>query len=203
MNAALRIAQIGPNAITQVTGAMERELGRDPARDLLRSMGFGQYVDAPPRGMVDELEVIALHTAVREKLPTGTFRSVEIAAGQSTADYLLAHRIPVLLQKLMRILPRAWSSRLLLAAIARHAWTFTGSGRCTVQAGRPAIITIEGCAICCGAHAAQPQCDYYAATFARLFAELVDRRAKVVETECIAAGARACRFRIDWNCGLP
>jgi len=201
MSAALRIAQIGPNAITQVTGAMERELGRDPARDLLRTMGFARYVDAPSPEMVDEIEVIALHTAVRDQLPAGTFHSVEHEAGRRMANYLLAQRIPASLQRVMRLLPSAWASRLLLWSIARHAGIFTGSGRCAVRAGRPAIIIIEGCAICCGAHAKQPQCDYYAAAFARLFEALVDRRARAIETECIAAGARVCRFQIDWDAG--
>jgi divinyl protochlorophyllide a 8-vinyl-reductase len=198
MNAALRLARIGPNAITQLTGALERELGQDPARTLLRKNGFGRYLDSPPHDMVDEIDVIELHSAVRDRLPAGVFRSVESAAGYSTADYLLAHRIPKLLQRLMRLLPSPWSARLLLTAITRHAWTFAGSGRCTARSGRPVLITIEGCAICCGAHAAIPQCAYYAATFERLFAVLVDPRAAVVETDCIATGARICRFRIDW-----
>jgi divinyl protochlorophyllide a 8-vinyl-reductase len=198
MNSALRVALIGPNAITQLTGALARELGRDCAQTMLRANGFGKYLDCPPRGMVDELDVIELHSAVRERLPGGVFRSVELAAGRSTADYLLAHRIPAAWQRLMHLLPTAVRTRLLLTAITRHAWTFAGSGRCTGRAGRPVAITIEGCAICCGAHANGPQCAYYAATFERLFAALVDRRAVAVETDCIAAGAPVCRFQIDW-----
>ena len=44
-------ARIGPNAITQVAGALERELGRDFARDLLRACGLAGYINAPPSAM--------------------------------------------------------------------------------------------------------------------------------------------------------
>jgi divinyl protochlorophyllide a 8-vinyl-reductase len=63
---------------------------------------------------------------------------------------------------------------------------------------RPVVLLIEGCPICRGAHAAAPICDYYAATFLRLFTRLVHTRAVVRETACAAAGAGACRFEIDW-----
>jgi divinyl protochlorophyllide a 8-vinyl-reductase len=161
-------------------------------------MGFERYVRSPPQEMVDELEVIRLHTSVRERLASAAFHSVALAAGRGTANYLLANRIPAPAQWLLRALPAALSSRLLTAAITGHAWTFAGSGHCTVARGPPLAITIQGCAICCGAHAAVPVCDYYTATFARLFSKLVDRRATAVETHCIANGAPSCRFEITW-----
>ncbi len=43
--------------------------------------------------------------------------------------------------------------------------------------------------------ATAPLCDYYAATFERLFRALVHPRAVVVETACEACGADACRWR--------
>jgi divinyl protochlorophyllide a 8-vinyl-reductase len=44
-----------------------------------------------------------------------------------------------------------------------------------------------------------PACDYYAATFERLFTVLVHPDAKVVETDCMGRGASACRFEIRWR----
>ena len=136
---------------------------------------------------------------VRERLPSQAARRIEREAGRKTADYLLARRIPAAVQKLLRTLPASLAGPALLAAIAPHAWTFLGSGRYLAHAGRPVVITIGACPICCGARAEAPLCDYYAATFARLFAELVDPRATAVETECIAAGAHACRFEVSWS----
>ena len=199
MNAALAVAQIGPNAITQVAGALERAYGATLAREMLRASGLTGYADAPPGRMVDELEVIALHRTLRERLPASDALGIEQEAGRRTADYLLKARIPAAAQALLRLLPARLASPLLLAAIERHAWTFTGSGRFHATAGRPVVITIDGCPMCCGAHAGAPICDYYAATFARLFAVLVHRKARVVETRCIAAGAPACRFEVDWR----
>jgi divinyl protochlorophyllide a 8-vinyl-reductase len=199
MNAALGVARIGPNAITQVAGALERAYGAGSMRELLNACGLGAYADVPPAAMVDELEVIALHRTLRERLPARAALGIEQAAGRRTADYLLSARIPRAAQRLLRLLPARLASPLLLSAIGKHAWTFTGSGRFHATAGKPVVITIEGCPMCCGAHATAPICDYYAASFARLFSVLVHPNAAVVETRCIAAGAPDCRFEVDWR----
>jgi divinyl protochlorophyllide a 8-vinyl-reductase len=191
--------RIGPNAITQMAAALDSELGTGAAEVLLRAVGLGAYLRSPPQSMVDEQEVIVLHEAVRERLPRATAGCVTRDAGRRTADYLLAHRIPAVVQRLLRPLPAAVSSRVLLRAIARHAWTFAGSGRCTVRAGRPVLITIVDCPLCRGAVSHGPMCAYYAATFERLFSQLVHPRARVLETACAASGAAACRFEIDWR----
>ena len=191
-------AQIGPNAISQVARALEGALGQESARDLLGHAGLGAYADDLPCRMVDENEVIALHSAVRSRLEPKAARDVARAAGIATGDYLLAHRIPRLAQRLLHVSPAPLASRVLLAAIARHSWTFAGSGHFEAHAGRPVAISIADCPICRGALAAQPLCDYYAATFTRLYARLVHPRAWTRETECMAAGAPACRFVIDW-----
>ena len=198
MTAGPRAARIGPNAISQVARALEGVLGEAAARDLLGRAGLGRYADHPPCRMVEEGEVIALHTAVRARLEPKAARGVARAAGLATGDYLLAHRIPRPAQIVLRTLPAGLASRLLLAAIARHAWTFAGSGHFEARGARPVLISIADCPICRGALAAQPLCDYYAATFTRLYARLVHPGARARETECMAAGAPACRFSIDW-----
>jgi replicative DNA helicase len=43
-----------------------------------------------------------------------------------------------------------------------------------------------------------PACDFYAATFERLFAVLVHARARVHEVACEACGDAECRFEIRW-----
>lgn len=199
MMATLGDARIGPNAIIQVTEALSARVGRASARELLHSVGLSAYADDPPSQMVDEGEVIALHAAVRERLAPEPAREVARAAGAATGDYLLTHRIPPVAQALLRVLPAGLSSRLLIAAIRRHAWTFAGSGNFQATAGTPVVITIACCPICRGAHAAAPVCDYYCATFARLFQRLVHVRARARETACIAGGAGACRFELDWD----
>jgi hypothetical protein len=57
------------------------------------------------------------------------------SAGRRTADYLLAHRIPKPVQALLKALPARLAARVLLSAIARHAWTFAGSGVFSASTG--------------------------------------------------------------------
>jgi divinyl protochlorophyllide a 8-vinyl-reductase len=191
--------RIGPNAVIQVAAALANRLGAGAARELMLSAGLGAYVKEPPQKMIDECEVIALHSLLRERLQPATASEVVRAAGLATGDYLLAHRIPRAAQWVLRALPAPLAAPLLLAAIRRHAWTFTGSGHFHAKAGPPVVIVIQHCPICRGANAARPQCDYYAATFARLFRRLVHRHARVRETACEACGADQCRFEISWD----
>ena len=78
---------------------------------------------------------------------------------------------------MLEALPASLASRQLLSAIARHAWTFAGSGR----------------------YAAGPVCHWHAGVFETLFRTLVHPRSRARETACCAAGAPACRFEIDWR----
>jgi divinyl protochlorophyllide a 8-vinyl-reductase len=189
-------ARIGPNAIIQVGHALEARHGRAVADALFAASGLSAYRTRAPAGMVPEAEVIALHAEIRRTLPAAETHAVAQAAGGATADYLLAHRIPRLAQRLLRVLPRRVAVRVLLAAISRHAWTFAGSGDFCVETGRIPAVLLRDCPLCRGAYAAAPACDYYATTFERLFGVLVDAHTRVLETECHAQGGDCCRFEI-------
>jgi len=192
------VARIGPNAITQVAAALDRTLGATTTRRLFGLAGLDGYLLRLPQTMVPETEVMQLHRVMRERLDSQTLADIARRAGLGTGDYLLAHRIPGPAQRLLRLLPRPLAGRALLAAISRHAWTFAGSGRFSCVAGNPTVLTIEGCPICRGTRAVAPACDYYTATFERLFGRLVSRRAVVTEIECAATGAAHCRFEIRY-----
>lgn len=198
MSDAAAAGRIGPNAITRMAEALTAAFGPGRTEDLFRSAGLAAHLEAPPQHMVDEDEVTRLHAAVRASLASPDRRRVAIDAGRRTGDYLLANRIPRLVQHLLRPMPAPLAAKVLLGAIGRHAWTFAGSGTFTVEPGRPLVLAIRHCPLCRGAEAAEPLCDYYAATFERLFAELVSRRTRVEEIACEAQGAPACRFRLTW-----
>lgn len=189
---------MGPNAIIQIGAALETALGPGAARGLFGRAGLAGYLDAPPEHMVAESEVIHLHAVLREALAPPMARRVSSEAGAATGDYLLRHRIPRPAQRLLRLMSRRIASRLLVAAIARNAWTFKGSGRLHAGAGPPPVFILERCALCRGAHATAPLCGYYAATFERLFRALVDPAAIVTETECAAVAGERCRFEVRW-----
>jgi divinyl protochlorophyllide a 8-vinyl-reductase len=191
--------RIGPNAILQVIAALRKRHGEAVTLEVMSRAGLAALIEHPPEHMVAERHVIALHGGVRRALGPQAAQTVMIGAGLGTGDYLLAHRIPALAQRVLGAVPARLASRLLLAAIARHTWTFAGSGRCTFETGHPVLVTIRDCPACRGEHAAAPLCDYYAATFERLYGVLVHPATRVRETTCIASGADACRFEISWS----
>jgi divinyl protochlorophyllide a 8-vinyl-reductase len=193
---------MGPNAITRVAEALSAMEGAGAAQRVFGRAGLRRYLVDAPTDMVDEAHVTRLHVALRDDLGASRAREVGRLAGQHTADYLLAHRIPSLAQRVLRILPAAIASRLLAKAIARNAWTFAGTGTFSVRHGRPTIFNIANCPICRGQKAAAPCCDFYAATFERLYIRLVHPHARVIETGCQATGATACSFMITWHEGL-
>jgi divinyl protochlorophyllide a 8-vinyl-reductase len=200
MNAAPAAAtgRIGPNAITRVAEALQLLVGEATTRSLFDAAGLAGHLLAPPQGMVDEREVTRLHAVLRSTLGTRLAAQVARTAGRRTADYLLAHRIPQLVQWLLAMLPAALSARVLLAAITRHAWTFAGSGDFSARAGMPVVLTVRGNPLCRGLASGVPACDFYAATFEHLFATLVHPDAQVRETACEACGDAECRFEIRW-----
>ncbi|WP_257170103.1 bacteriochlorophyll 4-vinyl reductase [Bradyrhizobium sp. SRS-191] len=190
--------RIGPNAIIQTAEALRLLLGEDATGRVFAAARLKDYLSTPPAEMVDEAEVIRLHGALRTLLDDDTARAVSGKAGQLTAAYLLANRIPKAAQRVLRLLPARLSSRALSRAISAHAWTFAGTGIFTARAGRPTVYEISHCPLCRGHHGDHAICDFYAATFETLFRTLVHPEARAREIACEAAGASACRFEIDW-----
>lgn len=169
-------ARIGPNAILQLVPVLDRVQGRAARDRLLGAAG----VAVPPddAGMWPEAQCRAAHQAVW--LGCGDQASAILAeAGQGTADYILAHRIPGPAQTLIRALPAPLGARLLTAAIARHAWTFAGSGSFRVVSRCPLTFEIAANPL---AFPGRP-CPWHAAVFTRLFRALVWPAARVQAVE--------------------
>lgn len=185
-------ARIGPNAILQLLPVLDDAIGVALRGALLHQAG----VIAPPQtsGMLPEDDVARLHHALRLFLPDRA-AAIARAAGLATGDYILRHRIPRAAQWLIRALPSPLGARLLTAAIARHSWTFAGSGTFRVHSRHPLILEIAGNPLA-QPPADAPVCDWHAAVFERLYGQLVWRNVRVVELCCTAMGARACQFRI-------
>lgn len=184
---------IGPNAILQLMSVLDRHEGR-AMRDLLfEAAGIGP--PPPDAGMWPEHEAAALHRMLRQALPDRADGLLRLA-GEATADYILAHRIPRLAQGAIRALPGPLGARVLAAAIDRHAWTFAGSGRFRIASRRQLVFELAGNPLIRGEVAPHPLCHWHAAVFERLFRRLVWPRAVVEELACAAAGAPACRFEI-------
>ncbi|MFO1328690.1 MAG: bacteriochlorophyll 4-vinyl reductase [Rubrivivax sp.] len=193
------IGRIGPNAILQVLVALSDAVGEPAARALMAHAGLQGHVDDPPTAMVDERDVQVLHRTLRRELGIDRARAIGRHAGLLTGDYLLAHRIPAPARLMLPRLPAAWASQALMLAVRQHAWTFCGSGVFAVRPGTPLRVSISSTATARGTQADEPLCDYFAATFERLFQVLVHPATEVRELECTAMGAAACVFEIRWR----
>ncbi|MBK5947605.1 bacteriochlorophyll 4-vinyl reductase [Rhodobacter veldkampii DSM 11550] len=188
------VARIGPNAILQLIPVLDRAVGRT-ARDALFAQA-GVAVPPPDAGMLPETDIARLHHTLRQTMPD---QAAQLAreAGLATGDYILANRIPALAQKVIRLLPKGLGSRILSGAIAKHSWTFAGSGDFTIVSLTPLTFEIAANPVVALDRAEAPICDWHAAVFERLFTTLIWRQGvTVTETACCARGDRACRFEL-------
>jgi len=184
-------ATIGPNAVVQLGEALRAEGLDDLARAIFTAAGHREWLAAAPRSMLAEREVARLHDALWALAPQALPLARE--AGRRTADYILANRIPRAARWLLAVLPSSMAEPLLVHAIARHAWTFAGSGRFVIEQGRPSRFAVTANPL---ARAAEDgHCFWHEAVFTRLWQRLIDPRAQVVETRC-GHGVGACRFEV-------
>jgi divinyl protochlorophyllide a 8-vinyl-reductase len=193
--------RIGPNAITRMAEALTAHGGTGLAASVFARAGLARYLDTPPEDMVDETEVARLHAAVAARLCHDDGLAVARDAGRRTADYLLARRIPRLAQRLLAQLPPRLAAHILVRAVARHAWTFAGSGQFGFAAdpgnARVMWLNITGSPLCRPGDDT-PACAYFAATFEGVFGAMLGHDVRVTEAECTAHGGPACRFRLSW-----
>lgn len=185
--------RIGPNAILQLIPVLEAAFGPGAADRALAAAGVSR--PGPASGMLPETQVSTLHRWLRDTHPEEAPRLLR-EAGLATGDYILANRIPPLAQRLIRALPAFLGARVLAMAIAKHSWTFAGSGKFRVVSGRPLSFEIARNPVVAGESSDTPLCHWHAAVFERLFSRLVWPHVAVRETACCAKGAPACRFEL-------
>lgn len=181
---------VGPNAVIQLAGALRDAAGLDRTRDLFDAAGLLGLLAAPPRKMVDEAVARALFDELWQAFPAGQAWEIASEAGRRTADYVIANRIPRLARWVFALLPKRPACRLLLRAIDRNAWTFVGSGTCTVRFGQTPSIEIENNPL------AMPDCAWHCAVFERMFRRLVSADARVDHANSRRGNAEVCLFTI-------
>lgn len=160
--------------------------------------GQAHHLDHPPRGMIEDVAVARLHRALVARLGPRGAGEIGAEAGRLTASYLLANRIPRAAQRLLRLLPGRIAAAILVRAVARHAWTFAGSGRFSFRFGDGLTLRLAGGPVCRLLATGEPACHFYAATFQRVFASVLGARTRVSELRCESAGAPACEFSVSW-----
>lgn len=184
--------RIGPNAILQLLAVLDAQGQGALAADVLETAGVAR--PPPDAAMLPQGDCSATHQALRRLAPDQA-EDILRAAGLATGDYILAHRIPRAAQAVLRVLPRRLAARVLAQAIAKHAWTFAGTGVFVIAGHAPLTFTITANPLA-GHRADHMQCVWHAAVFERLFSRLVWRGVQVRETQCCACGDAACRFEL-------
>ena len=183
-------ARIGPNAILQTISVLDHYEGR-ATRDLVMEVA-GVPVPPPDAGMLSERDCQAVHQAVRAVMGDKSDGILRLA-GLATGDYILRNRIPAPARALIRGLPGPLGALVLSSAIARHSWTFVGSGQFRIAGRWPLVFEIRDNPLS-PLSADHPACVWHAAVFERLFARLVWPSVMVEETDCGAMGGEVCRF---------
>ena len=144
--------------------------------------------------MIPETDAARLHRQLRREEPE-LAPDLAAKAGIATGDYILKHRIPPLAQAILRALPSSLSARMLSRAIARHAWTFVGSGALHVVS--PWVYEIKNNPLISGESSVQCLCAWHEGVFSRLYQSLVTASAQCTETCCGAQGkGKRCRFEL-------
>jgi divinyl protochlorophyllide a 8-vinyl-reductase len=119
-------------------------------------------------------------------------------AGTATADYILANRIPRPAQIVLKASPPAFAARTLAKAIARHAWTFAGSGAFTVV--DPMTFEVTDNPLIAGERSDVCLCHWHSAVFERLYQTLVAPDVTCHEATCHAQDPElSCRFVLRRN----
>jgi divinyl protochlorophyllide a 8-vinyl-reductase len=188
-------AKIGPNAILQLVPVLEDAAGADMAKHLLAMAGVFELPD-PAAGLMDEAPAARLHQALRTEMPE-VAPMLAREAGWRTADYILAHRIPKKAQTLLKLMPARLSAPILARAVAKHAWTFCGSGGFSLVSKWPVVFEIADNPVVRGEHSDTPLCHWHAAVFERLFSTLCGPDWRCTEAHCCAQGAPACHFEMS------
>ena len=187
--------RIGPNAILQLVPVLRDAAGPDATSHLLAMAGVFELPD-PAKGLIDEAPAARLHQAMRAEMPDAA-PMLAREAGLRTGDYILAHRIPKKAQAVLRLLPARLSAPVLAKAVAKHAWTFCGSGKFRLVSTWPVVFEIGDNPVVRGEYSETPLCHWHAAVFERLFSELCGNDWRCEEVSCCAQGASACRFELS------
>ena len=135
--------RIGPNALIQTAIALRALEGEATAERIFAHAGLAQRLADPPVAMVPASEATALMSSLGACLPSSVASAVAVDGGRRTGDYLLAHRIPPLIKRLLRAAPRPFAAWALGRAITAHAWTFAGGARVRVHYRGGVVIDID------------------------------------------------------------
>ncbi|MET1414787.1 bacteriochlorophyll 4-vinyl reductase [Roseibium sp. HPY-6] len=181
---------VGPNAVVQLGLALQDHYGPQTAQAVFSRSGYPDLVDHPPDVMINETIPASLMAGLWATLQAEDAHAIALEAGRRTADYVIAHRIPRAAKCALACAPKALGARLLLKSIHRNAWTFCGSGVCTIRTSPPLALLLRENPI------RTPGCVWHVAVLERLFYRLVSSHAQVTHHALQVENCLVDRFEI-------
>ncbi|WP_305983740.1 bacteriochlorophyll 4-vinyl reductase [Roseibium sp. MMSF_3544] len=188
---------VGPNAVIQLSNALDDLCGHPLAEAVFAQGGYPDLIDNPPDSMISETVPAGLMDVLWTSLSPAEAEAVARDAGRRTADYVIANRIPHAAKWLLARVPRVIGARLLLKAVHRNAWTFCGSGVCTVKMVPALTLTLKSNPI------RTPGCIWHVAVFEQLFGRLVSPEIQVIHAVHSTEGQTVDRFEFRIRCARP
>lgn len=141
------------------------------------------------RGLVPDSAFEHLVDVMRAHLGEEKSARVLSRSGELTGRYVLEHRVPKAVHRLMSALPGPVGVPLLLCGVREHAWTFVGRGEFMVGRGQLSLKdapTCRGRSTVRGGH-------YYTAAFETVLRS-ADPTIEIREVACTRRGASCCRY---------
>ncbi len=188
--------QIGPNVVLQLIPAAIGMGFGERLKAIFKTARFEEWWSSPPHEMIAAKDASILFGAIHNAFSSKEAEALLARAGQMTADYLLANRIPKPAQFILRFMPRRLAVQILSKAIAKHAWTFAGAGRFKARITPSIHFEITDNPLCANLQTATPSCHWHAAVFQRIFGSIFNAPVRVTEIECAGVSGRVCRFEI-------
>jgi hypothetical protein len=184
--------------------SMKQELGAQRVLEVLRVAGHERLLSTMPLGNFEKRfpfqTVSDLQAATEAVFGVRAGRQLNLRIGRGTLELGLKDFDPLLgiADLPMRLMPLGMKFRVGLDVFARVFNQFTDQVVKLSETETHHLWIIERCPVCWKRQTDEPCCHLAGGLLEEaIFWGTGGRRFKVVETECIAAGAANCLFRID------
>jgi divinyl protochlorophyllide a 8-vinyl-reductase len=192
LRAPRRKGMMGSQSVLPLVAAAERRLGAEAVARLLDEARFLHLPD--PGDPVRERQVAVLHQSLRRNHPDEA-EAIQREAARDAVEWIMAHRIPARARMLLTGMPWPIAVWMLGRHAVQNAWTFGGSGQFTLLG--TSEFQLVGNPMVRGETSNSPICVWHEELFQHTFRRMAHSRLRCVETDCMAAGAEACRFRLE------
>jgi bacteriochlorophyll 4-vinyl reductase len=184
--------------------SLEETIGRNGLNALLNLTGLGRFIDQPPLNDTElsfDLATVSNLNRALEMIygPRGA-RGLALRSGRAMYDRIAdGFDIPIGFNDLaFRLLPAPTRLKIGVPALARVLTHHSDQTHRAVDRGAYFVYIIDRCAVCWGQEAKTPLCHLTVGLLQEALSVFGrGQEFRVIQTECRAAGAATCVFRIE------